>query len=330
MAEVSTPALRRAVSEFSHEAVHFSEMLSSGAIAAGSPHNEPLVKRREFDDGLIYQIVGADPAVMAEAARRLADGGCGGIDINMGCPNHELVKRGAGARLLSDPARARTVVRECRASVRVPLSVKMRAGWDSVEAGPLVDFALMLQDEGVDFITLHPRSAKMNFTRTADWSLVTLLKERLSVPVVGNGDIADANDAFSRLARYGCDGIMIGRAAAREPWIFRLAEDLLRGGVAALDVDIACVFDRVLGGVLEFLPPHLHRSRGHRAAFYLSKNVRFSHELFKSVRRFEDIPSMRGTVAAYFARNPGEARRSYVIEGGVPGVRGAGHGIDSG
>jgi len=151
MAELSTPALRGTIREFSGNVVLCSEMLSAGAVASRAPHNEPLLQKLECDDPFIYQIVGSRPDVMAEACAVLSARGCYAIDLNMGCAAPEIIKTGAGARLLADAGAARRVVRACRKATPVKLSVKMRAGFDDADEARLVDFARMLEDEGVDF-----------------------------------------------------------------------------------------------------------------------------------------------------------------------------------
>jgi tRNA-dihydrouridine synthase B len=333
MAETSTPALRRIVKEFCPGAVLYSEMLSAGAIAAGSPHNGPLVCLHEFDEPLIYQIVGADPAVMAEACAILSGNRCFGIDINMGCPNHEIVKKGQGARLLTDIEKAREIVRACRRATRVKLSVKMRTGYEESDEGRFIDFIRMLEGEGVDFIAVHPRSARLGFRRTADWRFVAMAKRHVSIPVIGNGDIDTPGKAAQRMRESGCDGVMIGREAVKSPWIFRLSSDLISGRPAALDVDLHEVFISVLDYLKLYLPVRLHKSRGHRFCVYFAQNLKYGHELFTRIRKESDIDAMREYVEDYFMRNPDETIKHCFTDGGWTGGgtltthKGAAHGI---
>ena len=307
MAEVTTPALRKTVGSFSPEIVMYSEMLSAGAIVARSPHNEPLVKRHDFDRNFIYQIVGCDPSVMADSCAILSVSGCLSVDVNMGCSAPEIMKRGQGARLLSDPDRARSIIKTCRKSCGTLLSVKMRSGFEKNDPERLVNFARMLEDEGVDFIALHPRYAKLFFTRNADWGLVKLLKEKLTIPVIGNGDITGPEEAVKKIETTGCDGVMIGREAVKSPWIFRLCKAVMDGENFTLDVDAREVFIKTLEQTAEFLPARLHKSRAHRFCFYFAENVKFSHELFRMIRSAERIDTIIGIVQHYYGRNPAEA-----------------------
>lgn len=315
MAELSTPALRGTIREFSGDAVLCSEMLSAGAVASRAPHNEPLLRKLECDDPFIYQIVGSRPDVMAEACAVLSARGCYAIDLNMGCAAPEIIKTGAGARLLSDAGAARRVVRACRKATPVKLSVKMRAGFDDADEARLVDFARMLEDEGVDFITLHGRHARIGFRRSADWSLVALLKRRTGLPVIGNGDIDSPETAFKRLDETGCDAVMIGRAAVRSPWIFRLCELLAGSAGGSLPVDVRGGFIRTLESIRDLLPPHLHKSRGHRFCFYYSRNARFAHALFTRIRKEAAVDAMIGVVRDYYERNPVEEKKILRVEG---------------
>jgi len=306
MAEVTTPALRRLVRKFSGSVVMYSEMISAGALLARASHNEPLTAKLDSDDPLVYQIVGAKPDVMAGACRILAEKQPFGIDINMGCGAPDIVKTGAGAALLKDHDLARRVVRACRAAAPCRLSVKMRSGFDRHDPAATVTLAKICRDEGADFITLHPRFGKLGFRRSPDWPLVKELREALSVPVIGNGDIKSAETALRRMDETGCDAVMIGRAAAASPWIFRLLEEALAGQSSDFVVPLEDLFLEGLDLIGSYLPERLHKSRGHRFCFYFSGNVKFSHNLYTAIRREETIEGMKRPVIAYFEKNPHE------------------------
>ena len=306
MAEITTPSLRRCIRKFDSETVLYSEMLSGAAISFGSSHNEPLTIINEYDEPFVFQLLGGDPGTMAEACRILAEKKCSGIDINMGCSAPDIVKKFQGSRLLSDMDATREIVKQCRKVYSGTLSVKMRSGFEESDNKHLVDFAKMLEAEGVDYITLHPRHGKLSFRRTADWSLVKLLKENIQIPVVGNGDIATPDDVKRRFCETGCDGIMIGRNAVAAPWIFALARGLLNDGSYKLEVNLPDVFSDVLLGIKKDLPEHLHKSRGHRFAFYFCKNFIFAHDIFKKIRNVDELDLMIEIINEYVIRNPEE------------------------
>lgn len=312
MAEITTPALRRVIRRFSRDVVLYSEMLHAGAIAARAKHNEPLTATYDFDAPLVYQIVGGNPDVMAGACRILSDRSPYAIDINMGCSAPAVMKTGGGAKLLADLDTARSVVRACRRHTPCGLSVKMRSGFDSSDPARLADFTAMLQDEGVDFIALHPRHAKLGFRGAADWRLVRMARERLAIPVIGCGDITTAGVAIERLQSTGCAGVMIGREAVKSPWIFRSCADLLRGEHREYELPVHELFITVLRDIQLYLPEKLHKSRGHRFCRYYSKNAYFSHDLFTKIRREDTIDGMICVVDDYFGRNPHEKTRKEI------------------
>lgn len=306
MAEITTPALRRCIRKFDRETVLYSEMLSGAAITRGSSHNEPLTIINEDDDPFVFQLLGGDPDTMAEACRILAEKKCSGIDINMGCSAPDIVKKFQGSKLLSDMEATQQIVRKCRKAYSGTLSVKMRSGFEQSDNKYLVDFARMLEGEGVDYITLHPRHGKLSFRRKADWGLVRMLKESIGIPVVGNGDIESPEDVRRRFDETLCNGIMIGRNAVTSPWIFSLSRQLIAEGKYRMEVDLSAVFRDVLLGIKTDLPEHLHKSRGHRFSFYFAKNFTFSHEIFKKIRNVDEIDLMIEILEEYVLRNPGE------------------------
>ncbi len=315
MAEVTTPVFRDIVREFSSETVLCSEMLSAAAVSSGSEFNEPLLTRSAGDEPFVYQLLGGEPGIMADACSILAETGCWGIDINMGCSAPAILKKCQGARLLKDESLARDVVKRCRAEYSGRLSVKMRSGFTDSNPECMIRFAKMLQDEGVDYLTLHGRHAKLSFSRTADWKLVKTLKENLDIPVVGNGDISRPEDAAARFIETGCDGVMIGREAVRAPWMFRAAREYISDGSYNFDVDLFDIFARVMNNIELTLPADLHKSRAHRFCFYFTKNFIFSHELFKKIRNLDRIGLMIDIIRDYTDRNPHE--RIKTVRGGL-------------
>jgi len=314
MAEITTPSLRRCIRKFDSQTVLYSEMLSGAAIACGSFHNEPLTMINENDAPFVFQLLGGDPDTMAEACRILAEKKCSGIDINMGCSAPDIVKKFQGSKLLSDITATKEIIQKCRKAYSGTLSVKMRSGFEESDNRYLLNFAKMLEGEGVDYITLHPRHGKLSFRRTADWGLVKMLKDNINIPVVGNGDISVPEDVQKRFMETSCDGIMIGRNAVVSPWIFLLSRQLLSEGKYRLEVDPAAVYSEVLRGIKKDLPEHLHKSRGHRFSFYFSKNFIFSHEIFKKIRNVDTIDLMIEIIDEYVLRNPGEKVKVFKSE----------------
>jgi len=315
MAEITTPSFRRCIRSFSNEVILHTEMLSAAAITGFAIHNEPLMHIDDCDDPIVYQILGNDPAVMADACILLKERGARRIDINMGCSAPDILKKCQGSKLLTDIKLAGEIVNQCRRSFNGILSVKMRSGYENSNIQHLLEFARMLQSAGVDYITLHPRYARLSFKRTADWRLVKILKDNLSIPVVGNGDISTPEEAVARIKETGCDGVMIARMAVQCPWIFRAIIDLVSKGCYRIEVDMENIFTGMLHDLKNFFPENLHRSRAHRFCFYFSRNFYFSHDLFKKIRNVDRIEFMINIIEDYFSRNPHE--RVKVFEGGT-------------
>jgi len=319
MAEITTPSLRRCVRNFSTETVLYSEMLSAAAIACNAAHNEPLTKINETDEPFVFQILGGDPVLMSEACIILGEKKCSGIDINMGCSAPDIIKKFQGARLLSDMEATAAIIKKCRKAYSGTLSVKMRSGFDTNDEKYLLEFARMLESEGIDYITLHPRHGKLSFRRTADWSLVKILKENLKIPVVGNGDISCPEDVQRRFNETDCDGIMIGRNAVSSPWIFAQSQQIMDTGSYRNEVDLLNIYRNVMEGIKNDLPLQLHKSRAHRFSFYFLKNFIYSHDLFRKIRNVQEPDLMIEIIEEYVTRNPSEKIK--ILTGGqVDGI----------
>ena len=204
------------------------EMISAVGLARRHEKTFRYLKSDPEERPLSVQIFGVNPHVMAEAARIVVDEGADLVDINMGCPARKVVKTGAGGALLRSTDRLRDIVSAVRSVCPVPLTVKIRAGWspDNLVA---CDIARIVEDCGVDAIILHPRFVTQRFSGNADWDIISKVKSEVGIPVIGNGDICSPSLALDMRQHTGCDGVMIGRGAIGNPWIFRQILDLERG-----------------------------------------------------------------------------------------------------
>jgi nifR3 family TIM-barrel protein len=195
------------------------EMVSADGLVHGSPHSFELLRSRPQEEPLAVQIFGAEPAVMAEAAAIAQGSGAAVLDLNFGCAVRKVIHAGAGVALMAAPRRAEALLQAVRRAVKIPLTIKIRSGWDCSGREALT-LGTLAEACGVDGLTIHPRTAAQKFGGRADWALIAALKRRLSIPVIGNGDIRTAADAARMMAETGCDAVMIGRRAIGYPRIF--------------------------------------------------------------------------------------------------------------
>ena len=208
--------------------ITITEMVSSRALVYKDKKSAALLKKNE---GSLCgaQIFGNDPAIMAEAAGlALEISGCDFLDINMGCPMPKIANSGDGCGLMRTPELAGDIVAAVTKAVNVPVTVKCRLGWDKGSINVL-DFAKRMEDNGAAMLTVHGRTRAMLYSGVADWDMITKVKQSLSIPVIANGDIVDAESALKCLKRTGADGIMIGRATFGDPWIFEQVKAALEG-----------------------------------------------------------------------------------------------------
>jgi nifR3 family TIM-barrel protein len=196
------------------------EFISSRAIVGGHRRVQELMHFSEEERPLAIQIYGADVDTMASAATVVEDLGADVCDINMGCPANKVLKGCAGAALMGDLALAEKMIRAVRRRLSIPLTVKFRIGLNDQNRSYL-ELGKICEANGVAAVAMHGRTAKQMFRGDADWDAIARLKEALSIPVIGNGDVREPEDALRMFAETGCDGVMIGRAATKNPWIFR-------------------------------------------------------------------------------------------------------------
>jgi tRNA-dihydrouridine synthase B len=277
LAGVTDRAFRTIVKEFGCGLV-YSEMVSSLGLVYEQEKTRYLADVSQEEPPVAVQIFGSSAQAMAQAAQKAVQMGAAIIDINMGCPTPKVVKKGEGAALMLDMDKSRQIVREVVQAVEVPVTVKMRKGWDENHNNCL-ELAVAVQEEGAAAVTIHPRTRAQMFSGQADWNVIKEVKKHLTIPVVGNGDITCAADAVKMLETTGCDAVMIGRGALGNPFIFREALALIDEGlileppclqekltIALQHLDLACQFKGEFQGVREMRKHLSWYCRGVRGA----------------------------------------------------------------
>jgi len=213
------------------------EMISAVGLSHGQAKTHAYLGSHPAERPVAAQLFGSEPDVMAASARIVAEKGMDIIDINMGCPVKKVIKTGSGAVLMRNPRKAAKIISAVRQSTSLPLTVKIRAGWSPEDANAL-KIARIIEDSGADGIFIHPRFASQGFSGKADWTLIARIKKVLKIPVIGNGDIIEPSLALKMRSETNCDGVMIGRAALTNPWIFKqILEMEEKGGFNNPDLD---------------------------------------------------------------------------------------------
>jgi tRNA-dihydrouridine synthase B len=227
MAGMTDSAFRRLVKRHGGCGLVVTEMVSSEGLVRGIDRTLEYAEYTEEERPVSIQIFGGDPEKMAEAAQIVEGMGADLVDVNMGCPVPKIAKHSAGCSLMKEPERAAGIVRAMTRAVKIPVTVKMRAGWNdrSRNAG---DLARHVEDAGAAAVTIHGRTAEQSYSGFADWELVSRVAERLSIPVLGSGDCIEPEHVVGRLGT-GVSGVLVGRGVLRNPWILAQAAELRAG-----------------------------------------------------------------------------------------------------
>lgn len=304
MAGLGHIAYREVVEQFGGYGLLYTGMCSARAVPSENPQTSPVFSwRNEELKTLVCQLFGATPEDMASAAKRIEDEGFWGIDINMGCSVAAIVNKRCGADLIRDPERAVRIVEAVKKAVSIPVCVKFRTGWQK-EPEPAVRFAKQLESAGADLLTFHPRVAPDRRSHPPRLSDIPLVKEAVSIPIYGNGDVYTEDDCQKMFAT-GCDGVAIGRIAIARPWIFA---QWTQGFIPTEET-----YRQTLFAFMDALERHYDPSRAiklyKKFAIYFAANFTFGNGLFGKLTRGADMTTMRENAEREFATIPQIAHR---------------------
>lgn len=323
MAGMTDTAFRRLVKRHGGCGLVVSEMVSSEGLVRGIDRTLEYAEYTEEERPVSIQIFGGDPKVMAEAAQVVEGLGADIIDINMGCPVPKIAKHNAGCSLMREPAHAASVVRAMTDAVKIPVTVKMRAGWNDREINAPT-LARMVEDAGAAAVAVHGRTAAQSYTGESDWRLIGQVVEAVDIPVFGSGDCVEPGQILDRMAESGVSGVLVGRGALRNPWIFSQAADA-RSGKAIAATSMAIRGQFLLDYIDLLLKERVGEEEGFRHSLtagapppqargrerwvinklralgsWYTKGLEGGSQLRQAINSAESIPQLRDIITSFF------------------------------
>ena len=291
MAGITDKPFRQMVRLFGKQTL-YTEMIGVESLARNHPQTRKMMSIQD-EENIIVQLVGINPDAFAYATRFAEDVGAIGVDINMGCPVKKLISNGSGSALLKTPDMAAKIVETVKKSTKLPVSVKMRIGWDDHSING-VPFAKVLESAGADKIAVHARTKEQGYSGKANWDIVRQIKESVKIPVFVNGDIIDTNSAEQALAQTKADGLMIGRGALGKPWILSEIETGEKQSV-----DTMSLLLQHIDLLLDYYGDHgLFVARKHIA--WYAKGQKNVAEFCQRVYAETNIETVRGLIRCFF------------------------------
>lgn len=304
MEGVTDLTFRRLVRTIGGTGLTVTEFVPAEGLRRDIPRVKDMVRFDPDERPLSIQVYGRVPAALAEGAKIAQDLGADIVDLNMGCPSKKVCAHSGGSALMKEPELARDLVRAIRGAVTIPFTVKMRSGWDRDHKNA-PDVAWMCQEEGVEMVTVHWRTRTDGYGGVRELDTIAAVKDRLRIPVIANGDIVDAASAADTLRRTGADGVMIGRGAIKNPWVFKQIRAVMRGE-APIVVD-AAERERVLLGYFADIRTRFAYDRGALGRFkkianYFTHGVPYGSLLREAVLHAQGVDEAIDVVQGFFAK----------------------------
>jgi len=306
MAGLTHSALRRLILELGGVGLLSTEMLAAKRLPMENASLSPYLVRTAIERPLSYQLLFFRQEDVAPAVQKLHMLGADAIDLNLGCPAPTVRRMGAGSRLMEAPDAVQALVAAARRETELPLTAKIRLG-ETLDAAKLKNFCLMLEGEGIDMLSVHGRLRGEPFSRKARWDWIGKVKSWLNIPVIANGGIASVAEARNCLAESGADGLMVGRAAARAPWIFaEIARELYGAPLALPVVKKPQIYLRFAALLEESFLPERRLGRLKEFSHYFAANYTFGHRLASAVQASESMDEAKRRAVEFFMRNDPE------------------------
>lgn len=293
MAGVADRAFRELCIEYGASYV-ITEMVSSKGLTMHDRKSDSLMLLGETEKPAAVQIFGCEPETMAQAAKKAEATGCCAIDINMGCPAPKIAGNGGGSALMKDPGLAAKITEACVKAVSLPVTVKIRSGWDENNLNA-VEMAKLLESAGAAAITVHGRTRKQMYAPPVNLDIIRQVKQAVKIPVIGNGDIVDAATAKNMYESTGCDFIMLGRGALGSPWVFTAINEYFRSGIIRPEPPIEermAVMIKHIKKLCEYKGDYIGMREARKHAAWYIKGIRGAAALRQEIGALESMEQL--------------------------------------
>ncbi|MGN0542925.1 MAG: tRNA dihydrouridine synthase DusB [Acutalibacteraceae bacterium] len=293
MAGVADRAFRELCIEYGASYV-ITEMVSSKGLTMHDRKSDSLMLLGKTEKPAAVQIFGCEPETMAQAAKKAEATGCCAIDINMGCPAPKIAGNGGGSALMKDPGLAAKITEACVKAVSLPVTVKIRSGWDENSLNA-VETAKLLESAGASAITVHGRTRKQMYAPPVDLDIIRQVKHAVKIPVIGNGDIVDAATAKNMYESTGCDFIMLGRGALGSPWVFTAINEYFRSGIILPEPPIEermAVMIKHIKKLCEYKGDYIGMREARKHAAWYIKGIRGAAALRQEIGALESMEQL--------------------------------------
>jgi tRNA-dihydrouridine synthase B len=295
------------------------ELVSATGLKFSSDKTRRLMEFNDDQHPVGIQLFGEELEHLAYAARVVEQMGADFVDLNFGCPVPKVVKKGAGSAVLKDLAQVRKVFQTVRGAVGIPVTVKVRTGWDE-NSRNTSEVTKIAAEEGLAWVAIHGRTRAAAYSGRADWDYIAAVKRESPVPVIGNGDLTTAVRAVERLSASGCDAVMIGRGCLKNPWIFREAMEIWRGGDAKPKRDFMEVFERLNGHLECHQDERLLSLQLKKFAMWFSSGYPNASALRKRIFQLQAVSEVREAIGEFFApladQRPADTSEEAFLMGG--------------